>query len=88
VTEIEHADVYQLLAYTIATALPGGLLIYAADEATPVEHEVPLAGKRLQITTLDLRDGPEQILERVRRIATLVRRLRNQELALSPVQAA
>lgn len=76
VTEIEHPDVYQLLAYTIATGLSGGLLIYAADEATPVEHEVPLAGKRLRIATLDLQDGPDEILRRVKELAAEVRRLR------------
>jgi 5-methylcytosine-specific restriction enzyme subunit McrC len=85
VAEIEHADLYQLLAYTIATALPGGMLIYAADEATPVEHEIPLANKRLQVATLDVRDQPDAILARVARLATEIRRLRNQALAeLSP----
>ena len=33
VAEIEHPDIYQLLAYSIATNLPGGMLIYAAGEA-------------------------------------------------------
>lgn len=39
----EHADLYQLLAYTIATGVPGGLLIYAAPEdgaPAPVSHRV------------------------------------------------
>jgi len=85
VSEIENADVYQLLAYTVATDLPGGLLIYAADEATPVEHDVPLAGKRLHITTIDVSGKPDEILERVRRVADHIRQLRQeaqvQELA-------
>jgi 5-methylcytosine-specific restriction enzyme subunit McrC len=77
VAEIEHPDLYQLLAYTIATGLPGGLLVYAADEAAPVEHDVPLAGKRLRVSTLDLRGEPEEIIRRVGAIAGHVRRLRS-----------
>jgi 5-methylcytosine-specific restriction enzyme subunit McrC len=88
VTEIEHSDVYQLLAYTIATRLPGGLLIYAADEAIPVEHEIPLAGKRLRITTLDVRGNPEEILERVRHVAKEIRSLRAEAAVLSQAWAA
>ena len=84
VAEIEHPDIYQLLAYTIATDLPGGLLIYAADEATPAEHVVPLAGKRLRVATLDLRDDPEDILERVNGLAHEIRQLRRAALRSVP----
>jgi 5-methylcytosine-specific restriction enzyme subunit McrC len=77
VSEIEHPDIYQLLAYTIATDLPGGLLIYAANEAAPAEHLVPLAGKRLHVMTLDVSDQPHAILTRVGRIASEIRRLRH-----------
>ena len=77
---IEHADMYQLLAYTIATDLPGGLLVYSADEATPVEHEVPLAGKRLRVATLDLRDNPQDILRRVHDLAAHLVGLRREAL--------
>ena len=76
VAEIEHADVYQLLAYTIATELPYGLLIYSADEATPVEHEIPLAGKRLRIATLDISGEPDVILARVSALCEEIRTLR------------
>lgn len=41
---IEHPDLYQLLAYTVATGVPGGLLVYAAGEAEPVSHEVAPGG--------------------------------------------
>ena len=78
VAEIEHPDLYQLLAYTIATELPGGLLIYAADEATPVEHEIRSRAKRLRVTTLDLRDEPDTILRRVQAIARNVLDLRGE----------
>ncbi|MHB0960427.1 MAG: 5-methylcytosine restriction system specificity protein McrC [Pirellulaceae bacterium] len=32
---IKHPDLYQLLAYTVATDLPNGLLVYAAGEGEP-----------------------------------------------------
>ena len=38
-------DLYQLLAYATAAGLPGGLLIYAAGEATPVAHRVVHAAR-------------------------------------------
>jgi 5-methylcytosine-specific restriction enzyme subunit McrC len=88
VAEIEHPDVYQLLAYTIATGLPGGLLIYAADEAAPVEHEVPLAGKRLRVTTLDVRGDPDTVLARVTRLAAQIRQLRDEAVRLERAKAA
>jgi 5-methylcytosine-specific restriction enzyme subunit McrC len=88
VAQIEHADVYQLLAYTIATGLPGGLLIYAADEATPVEHEVPLAGKRLRVTTLDVRGDPDTILARAKRLAAQIRQLRTEAVQSEQAKAA
>lgn len=37
---ITHPDLHQLLAYTIAAGLPGGLLVYAAGEAQPTLHHV------------------------------------------------
>ena len=51
-----NADLYQLLAYAVATRLTVGTLIYAADEgASTAEHVVLQAGKRLNIIALDLR---------------------------------
>jgi hypothetical protein len=49
------------------------MLIYAADEATPTEHEIPLAGKRIRVATLDISDEPEVILRRVSELANDVR---------------
>jgi 5-methylcytosine-specific restriction enzyme subunit McrC len=80
VAQIEHPDLYQLLAYTIATQLPGGMLIYAADEAIPVDHQIPLAGKHLRVATLDVHDQPDDILTRVRQLARHVHDLRRQTL--------
>jgi 5-methylcytosine-specific restriction enzyme subunit McrC len=70
-----HPDLYQLLAYTIATGLPAGLLVYAAGECDEAEHVVELAGKTLHVRVLDLRGSPSEILTEVGEIAGLVRRL-------------
>ncbi|MGH2351266.1 MAG: McrC family protein [Chloroflexota bacterium] len=78
---VEHPDLYQLLAYTIATGLPGGLLVYAGGEAEPVSHRVVRAGKELQITALDLAGSPAEILGQIATVAQRVRRLRRRARA-------
>jgi 5-methylcytosine-specific restriction enzyme subunit McrC len=78
VSGIKHPDLYQLLAYVIALDLPAGLLIYAAGEAESVEHTVPQAGKRLEVTTIDLSGTPSEILGRVNRLAGRVRAIAEQ----------
>lgn len=45
-------DVYQMLAYCIATDLPSGLLIYAEGPPVTVEHQVVHGGPRIQVATL------------------------------------
>jgi 5-methylcytosine-specific restriction enzyme subunit McrC len=70
----QNADLYQLLAYAIAFDLPGGTLIYAADEGvSDAEHVVPQAGKSLRVIALDLSAPPNRILERIGMIADRVR---------------
>ena len=54
VDAVPNADLYQLLAYTTALDLPGGLLIYAEGEDEPATYEVRNAGKRLEVAALDL----------------------------------
>lgn len=76
VAGIKHADLYQLLAYTTATGLDQGLLIYAHGEAEPREHLVLLAGKRLRVTAVNLSGAPDEILEEVARIGDLVTTMR------------
>jgi 5-methylcytosine-specific restriction enzyme subunit McrC len=71
----DHPDLYQLLAYTIATGLRHGLLVYAAGEATDITHKIPGAEKELSVRTLDLSGTPSDILQQVRRLAALVRSL-------------
>jgi 5-methylcytosine-specific restriction enzyme subunit McrC len=73
---VEHADLYQLLAYVVAAGLPGGLLIYAAGEAETVSHTVVHAGKELQVIALDLGVPPDQVLEQISTLAQRIRRLR------------
>jgi len=72
VSGINHPDLYQILAYTIAAGLRHGLLIYAAGEAADVTHEVRGVGKQLSIRSLDLSGTPLQILEQIRKLAALV----------------
>ena len=74
-----NADLYQLLAYLVATQLPQGLLIYAQGEAEDVTHEVVHAEKRLLVRTLDLTLQPEGILAQMRDMGHLIRSLRDPE---------
>ena len=71
---MEHPDLYQLLAYAVATGLPGGLLVYAAGEAGPATHTVD--GRELQVTALDLAGPPDSVLGQIATLAGRVRRLR------------
>ena len=76
----QHADIYQLLAYSIATDLPGGLLIYARGEGDPITYRVVHLGKELQIVTLDLEQTPEGVLTQIDVVAGRIRRMRAQYL--------
>ncbi|WP_419917646.1 McrC family protein [Candidatus Poriferisocius sp.] len=69
----KHADLYQLLAYVTAAGLDEGLLIYAAGESEPATHEIPMAGKRLRVETLNLAATPEEILGQVEQIANYIK---------------
>ena len=72
---VPNANLYQLLAYTTALDLPGGMLIYAKGEAEPIQYEVKNSGKRLDVAALDL-DGPlSDVLDRVGVLAEKVRSL-------------
>ncbi|QKK08435.1 MAG: hypothetical protein HND58_09775 [Planctomycetota bacterium] len=62
----QNADVYQMLAYLIATGLPSGTLIYAADAGlTSVTHVIEGAGREVRVRTLDLTMPPRGILRDV-----------------------
>lgn len=68
-----NSDLYQLLAYCVATDLPGGLLIYAAGEGEPFRHEVVNLGRTLEVVTLDLQAPPTALLRQVAAIADRIR---------------
>ena len=61
-----NADLYQMLAYTTALDLPGGILIYAKGEADTATYVVRHAGKRLEVFALDLSGSLDQVLARVK----------------------
>ncbi len=70
-----NADLYQLLAYTVATGLPTGTLIYAADEGvSTAEHVVLHAGKRLHVVGLDLSAPPAAICRQIELLADRIRK--------------
>ena len=73
---VPNADLYQLLAYTTALDLPGGLLIYAQGEAEQVVHHVRYAGKRLEVAALDLSGTVDELLAGIDELANRVRALR------------
>lgn len=74
---VPNADLYQLLAYTIAADLPSGLLIYAQGEQDPTVYAIRNAGKLLEIMAVNLSGSPEQILAEVARVAERIRSMRH-----------
>ncbi|MDE0376934.1 MAG: hypothetical protein OXK16_13370 [bacterium] len=73
---IPNADLYQLLAYTIAADLPSGLLIYAQGEENPISHTIKHVGKRLEVVAVELSGPPDEILAEVSKVADTVRSMR------------
>lgn len=76
-----NADIYQLLAYTIASDLPGGLLIYAKGEADANTYDIVHADRRLEVVSLDLDQPPARILEQIDEFAGKVRELKRRATA-------
>ena len=70
----QNHDIYQALAYAVATGLPSALLIYAHGEDDPKKYDIPTANKRIEVAVLDLQGQPDEILERVKRLAGKVRK--------------
>ncbi len=60
-----HADLYQVLAYAVATGLPDATLIYALGPAEPSRHVVRHLGVRLHLRHLDLSKSPHDVLRSV-----------------------
>lgn len=76
---IPNADIYQLLAYTIALDLPGGILVYAHG-AEPKTYTVRHCNKRLEVFAFDLSGTRDELLRRVGELASRVRALRELRL--------
>lgn len=70
---VQHPDMYQLLAYTTATRLPKGMLIYAAGDERSRTYRIPMAQKEIEVLTLELDCEPEVVLKQIETIARLVR---------------
>jgi len=68
-----HADLYQALAYAVATGLTDVTLVYPVSEAHDTTHIIDAVGKRIHVRTLDLHQDPEQILSRIARLAEEIR---------------
>ena len=73
---VPNSDMYQLLAYSTALGLPGGLLIYAKDEAERRTYQVRHSGAVLEVEALDISGTLDKALARVVRLADKVRTLR------------
>ena len=71
-------DMYQLLAYVTALDLPGGLLVYAQDEANAGTYCTRHSGKKLQVAALDLSGTLDETLRRVSDLACTVRKFRDE----------
>ena len=74
---VPNADLYQLLAYTTALNLPGGLLVYAQGEAAERTYQVRNAGTRLEVVAVDLAGSIDALWASVGRLAGRVRALRD-----------
>ena len=77
---VPNADLYQLLAYTTALDLPGGLLIYAEGEAKDVVHRVRHAGKQLEVATLNLAGSVSDLRDQIGMLAGRIEALRREAL--------
>lgn len=67
----QHTDLYQLLAYLVATDLPHGLLIYAAGKSRLGNDVFHIDGTP-KVMTLDLIGTPEQVLDQIPSVARLI----------------
>jgi len=75
---VPGADLYQLLDYTTALDLPGGLLIYAEGDPDTRPYRVKHVGKHLEVMALDLSGTLADVLDRVQSVAAGVQRLREE----------
>jgi len=71
--EYPNADIYQAVAYAVATGLDRALLIYAASEGEPASHRIVRIGKQIDVVVLDLAVPPAGLLEQIESIAARIR---------------
>jgi 5-methylcytosine-specific restriction enzyme subunit McrC len=83
-----NSDIYQVLAYSVAADLPGGMLIYAAGEEAPASMAIVHVNKMLHVRTLDLNTPPEGILAQISGIARHIRSQHDWNLHASPADGA
>ena len=86
--QVPNADLYQLLAYSTALDLPGGLLIYAKGEASLGSYKVRHADKWLEVVEVDLSKPLNVILKRVGQIGRRIEELRDEACWLHLSQTA
>ncbi len=72
-----NPDIYQMLAYTTATSLDHGLIIYGEGPKTPTYHSIPNTAKTIEVRALDPSGSPQDILARVGGIGTYIKALSN-----------
>lgn len=70
----EAGDLYQLLAYCSATALPEGTLIYAEHTGEALSHQIVHGGPRLRVETVDITAPVDRLLARCAELGELVLR--------------
>lgn len=71
----QNADLYQLLAYAVASDLDDGMLIYAADEASRAGTYIARGvGKQLRVVSIDLSVPPSALRHQIDDVADRVRR--------------
>jgi 5-methylcytosine-specific restriction enzyme subunit McrC len=66
------ADLYQMLAYCTALALPCGHLVYAKGNQEPARHNVTNADVEIVCHALDLAQEPRALLAQVASLATAI----------------
>ena len=85
---VPNVDLYQLLAYSTALNLPGGLLIYAKGEAKTNSYRVLNAGKWLEVAEVDLSEPFTEIRKRIDQIGRKIMELKSEACWFHLEQAA
>jgi 5-methylcytosine-specific restriction enzyme subunit McrC len=68
-----NPDVYQALAYAVATGLPSATLIYASADLPTARLRIREAQRTIEVRSLDLKKEPEALLEDVGELAREIR---------------